>query len=216
MAAERRKLEGSRGKASIQLRRADEQLGASSRALGETEAALAREQAQLEQLQQRRDALQSTLQAQRIELATLLRAAYTIGSDAPLKLMLAQDRVADASRVLTWHTYLQRQRAQRIGELTAELEGGRLENDIAQKRSRWMLPARRTAQSRSCRRSAPCRPVAHRRTLPGRKRAEALGRVPKLERDGWRNCAPPPPPKPNAGAAARSAQDKHTRPARPP
>lgn len=135
VAAERRKLEGQRGEASRQLRRADEQLGTSSRALGDTEAALAREQAQLAQLQQRRDVLQSTLGAQRKELAALLRAAYTIGSDAPLKLMLAQDRVADASRVLTWHRYLQHQRAQRIGILTAELaELDRVEREIAQKR----------------------------------------------------------------------------------
>ncbi|MCJ0826484.1 peptidoglycan DD-metalloendopeptidase family protein [Luteimonas sp. 50] len=122
VAAERRKIEGQRGDASKQLRAVDEQLGHSSRALHDTEAQLAREQASLAQLRQRRTEMQGRLGAQRTELATLLRAAYTVGGDAPLKLLLAQDKVADASRVLTWHRYLQRDRAQRIATLAAELQ----------------------------------------------------------------------------------------------
>jgi septal ring factor EnvC (AmiA/AmiB activator) len=136
VAAERRRIEGQRGAASTQLRAVDEQLGHSGRVLSETESSLAQQQASLAQLQQRRDALQSTLGARRAELATLLRAAYTVGSAAPLKLMLAQDRVADASRVLTWHRYLQRERVQRIAALTAQLrELDTLERQIVQQRS---------------------------------------------------------------------------------
>lgn len=136
VAAERRRIEGERGAASTQLRAVDEKLGHSSRALSETETSLAREQASLAQLQQRRDALQSTLGSQRAELASLLRAAYSIGSAAPLKLMLAQDRVADGNRVLTYHRYLQRDRAQRIAALTAQLrELDVVEQQIAQQRS---------------------------------------------------------------------------------
>ena len=133
VAAERRKIEGQRGDASKQLRAVDEQLGHSSRALHDTEAQLARERASLAQLQQRRDDMESRLGTQRAELAKLLRAAYTVGGDAPLKLLLAQDRVADASRVLTWHRYLQRDRAQRITALAAELhELEMLEQRIAE------------------------------------------------------------------------------------
>jgi septal ring factor EnvC (AmiA/AmiB activator) len=136
VAAERRRIEGQRGAASTQLRAVDEQLGHSGRVLSETESSLARQQASLLQLQQRRDALQSTLGARRAELATLLRAAYTVGAAAPLKLMLAQDRVADANRVLTWHRYLQRERVQRIATLTAQLhELDTLEQQIVQQRS---------------------------------------------------------------------------------
>jgi septal ring factor EnvC (AmiA/AmiB activator) len=136
VAAERRRIEGQRGAASTQLRAVDEQLGHSGRVLSETESSLARQQASLAQLQQRRDALQSTLGARRVELASLLRAAYTVGTAAPLKLMLAQDRVADANRVLTWHRYLQRERVQRIAELTAQLrELDTLEQQIVQQRS---------------------------------------------------------------------------------
>jgi septal ring factor EnvC (AmiA/AmiB activator) len=136
VAAERRRIEGQRGTASTQLRAVDEQLGHSGRVLSETESSLARQQVSLAQLQRRRDALQSTLGARRVELATLLRAAYAVGTAAPLKLMLAQDRVADANRVLTWHRYLQRERVRRIAELSAQLrELDTVEQQIVQQRS---------------------------------------------------------------------------------
>jgi septal ring factor EnvC (AmiA/AmiB activator) len=122
VAAERRKIEGQRGSASKELRTLDEKLGRSSRALHDVEGQLAQQREQLAQLQQRRDTLQSSLGAQRRELAALLRSAYTIGRAAPLKLMLAQDSVASAARLLTWHRYLQRDRAQRIATLSAELQ----------------------------------------------------------------------------------------------
>jgi septal ring factor EnvC (AmiA/AmiB activator) len=147
VAAERRRIEGQRGDASRQLRQVDERLGDSSRTLHDTEARLAQQQDSLAQLQQRRDDLEHTLGAQRGELAALLRAAYATGDDAPLKLLLAQDRVADANRVLTWHRYLQRDRAARIVTLTAQLQGlEALERQIAQERT--ALDASR-AQQRS-------------------------------------------------------------------
>lgn len=134
VAAERRTIQGRRSDASMQLRGVDEQLGRTSRSLHETEAQLARERAALAQLQQRRDEMRVKLGAQRQELAALLRAAYTIGDDASLKLLLAQDRVADANRLLTLHHYLQRDRAQRIGALTAQLhELEVLETQIAER-----------------------------------------------------------------------------------
>jgi len=136
IASERRKLEGQRGAASRELRQADEQVGKSSRTLRETESALQQQGAALAELQRRRDALNDRLGAQREELTRLLRAAYKLGDDAPLKVLLAQDRVADASRDLAYHRYLQRDRAQRIAALTEELrELDQLERDIADKRA---------------------------------------------------------------------------------
>lgn len=189
VAAERRKLEGQRGAASSQLRQADEQLGGTSRALSQTETGLAREQASLAQLQQRRDRLQSTLGAQRTELAALLRAAYTVGGAAPLKLMLAQDRVADANRLLTWHRYLQQQRAQRIRVLTTELaELERVEREIAQKRialdaARASQRAQLTALERDRRARAQTVAQIEQRYRDRKTREQALGRDAKgLER----------------------------------
>ena len=136
VAADRRRIEGQRSDATRQLRAADEQLGHSSRALSQTEQQLQREQSSLQALQQRRAALQSTLGVQRQQLARLLRAAYTVGNDAPLKVLLAQDRVADANRVLALHGYLQRDRARRIAALTAQLrELDVVEQQIVQART---------------------------------------------------------------------------------
>ena len=110
VAAERRRLEGERGAAARELRQVDERVASSSKALAETRARLAEEHAALERLQARRQELDATVATRRTELAALLRAAYTIGDDAALKLMLAQDRVADAGRLLVYHRYLQQQR----------------------------------------------------------------------------------------------------------
>jgi murein hydrolase activator len=136
VAAERRKLEGQRGTASRELRAVDERVADSSRALHVAETELAREQSALIQLNARRESLRTQQAAQRRELAALLRAAYAQGDHAPLKLMLAQDRAADAQRQLTYYGYLQRQRIQRTAALSAELaELERVETQIAEKRS---------------------------------------------------------------------------------
>lgn len=123
VAAERRKVEGQRGDATRKLREADERVGATTRALQQAEASLRAQQAELASLQDKRSALDKTLGAQRRELAQLLRAAYTVGGDAPLKLMLSQDTVAEGNRMLAYHGYLQRDRARRIAALRQELAG---------------------------------------------------------------------------------------------
>ena len=122
VAAQRRRTEGQRGDASRALRDADEQVGRSIRALRDTEAKIAKGRSDLVALQARRTALQASLGERKAELASLLRAAYTVGDDAPLKLMLAQDRVADANRLLAYHGYLQRERARKIAALSSELD----------------------------------------------------------------------------------------------
>ena len=136
VAAERRRLEGQRGAASRELRAVDERVATSSRALHDAETQLAREQAAYEQLLKRRDELRGQHAAQRRELATLLRAAYAQGGHAPLKLALAQDRVADSQRQLAYYGYLQRQRVERAATLTAELqELDRVESQILARRT---------------------------------------------------------------------------------
>ncbi|GAA4804851.1 murein hydrolase activator EnvC family protein [Lysobacter hankyongensis] len=136
VAAERRRLEGQRGAASRELRAVDERVASSSRALYEAERQLAREQTALAELGARREDLLRQQAGQRRELAALLRAAHAQGDQGPLKLMLAQDRVADAQRQLVYYRYLQRQRLQRTAALSAELaELERVEAQIAAKRT---------------------------------------------------------------------------------
>lgn len=122
VAQERRQIEGQRGQASRQLREADEKVARTGRALAQTEAALREQGRALAEAEQRRSMLQGNLAQQHRELAGLLRAAYQLGNHAPLKLLLSQDTVADANRALAYHRYLQRERAQRITTLTADLK----------------------------------------------------------------------------------------------
>lgn len=122
VAAERRKLEGQRGDASRQLRQADEQVGGVQRALRDADVGVQRDSAALQELQVERAKGKAELGAKRLQLAALLRAAQVAGSEAPLKAMLAQDRIADAERALTYQGYLQRGQVERIRVLTAELQ----------------------------------------------------------------------------------------------
>jgi septal ring factor EnvC (AmiA/AmiB activator) len=136
VSAERRKIEGQRGSASRQLREADEKVGRSNRRLREIETRMAKEQASLAALQEQRTQLQERMGAQRQELAQLLRAAYLQGQDAPLKLLLAQDRVADGNRMLAYYGYLQRDRTRRIAELDSQLhELTVVEREIIERRT---------------------------------------------------------------------------------
>lgn len=136
IAQERRKLEGERGTASRQLRDADEQVGRTTRSLSETEVALRREAAALEELQRKRDTMRTQQAAQRLQLAGLVRAAYQRGDDAPLKVLLSQDRVADANRLLAYHRYMQRDQARRIDALNTELAAlDQVEHDIIARRA---------------------------------------------------------------------------------
>jgi murein hydrolase activator len=147
LAAERRQLEGQRGEVNRALRSMDERLADSSRALHETETLLVREQDALEQLTARRGELRAQQADQRRGLAALLRSAYTQGEHAPLKLALAQDRIAQADRQLAYYGYLQRQRLRRTGELVAELsELDRVEQQIVEKRT--SLDAARSERER--------------------------------------------------------------------
>lgn len=122
VAQERRQLDGQRGQATRQLREMDEKVARSGRTLAQTESALQEQQAALAALEKRRGELQGTLGRQRQELAGLLRAADRLGNHAPLKLLLSQDTVADGTRSLAYHRYLQRERSQRIHALTADLQ----------------------------------------------------------------------------------------------
>jgi len=132
IANERRRLESERGTASRQLRQADEQVAAAAQALRQTELELAEEQAALDALRTRRNSMDSGLAGLRLELARLLRARYVEGEIAPLKQILAQDRVGDVSRVMAYQHYLQHHRQQRISALQDELLAlDALETEIA-------------------------------------------------------------------------------------
>lgn len=147
VASERREVEAKRGAATRELRQADQRVAATSRSLAETNQALAATEARLEALQQQRAGMQENLAGRRAELARLLRAAYAQGDAAPLKVLLAQDKVADANRLLAYHRYLQADRASRIKVLGDELAGlDQVESEILERRAQLDEARRKQAQ----------------------------------------------------------------------
>ncbi|GGA79002.1 peptidase M23 [Arenimonas soli] len=120
--AEQRKLDGERSEASKALREADAQVGDAVRALRRTEAGIATTEIELRDLQAQQARLEAGLSEQREALAALVRSAYALGRHEQLKLLLAQDRMADLARVLAYHRYFQADRQERIAGLLDELQ----------------------------------------------------------------------------------------------
>lgn len=118
LAQQQRENEGERSDAGKALRAADGDVGQAIRALHETRAAIAAQQTRLAQVQEQQAALAGKLASQRAQLAALVRAAYALGGDEQLKLLLAQDRVVDLARTLQYHRYLDAERLRRIRNLT--------------------------------------------------------------------------------------------------
>jgi murein hydrolase activator len=63
---------------------------------------------------------QNALQAERASLAAQVRAAYMIGRQQELKLLLNQNNPASIGRTLSYYGYFAEQRAQKIGTIEAE------------------------------------------------------------------------------------------------
>ena len=120
--AEQRDLEGERSAASQALRAADAEVGDAVRALRRTEAGIATTEIELRDLQAEQARLEAGLSEQREALAALVRSAYALGRHEQLKLLLAQDRMADLARVLAYHRYFQADRQERIAGLIEELQ----------------------------------------------------------------------------------------------
>jgi len=136
VAAERREVEGRRSAEARELRAADERVAEAARRLREIQAGIADAEAGLQRLQAQRAEMEASMDSRRGELAALLRSVQAQGHAAPLKLLLAQDRVADANRLLAYHGYLQRDQVERIRTLAGELaELDRLEEEIDSRRS---------------------------------------------------------------------------------
>lgn len=121
VAAERRRLEGQRGTASRQLRAADETVGATQKALERTRNDLAQSDRRLLELQAERARHSGDLESRRAELLRLLRAAQAGADAAPLKALLARDRVQGAERALILQGYLQRAQVARIRVLAEDI-----------------------------------------------------------------------------------------------
>ena len=105
---------GERAEARTQLRESERRIGSQFKSLRDTEARQRSDSARLATLQQARTRNRAELGTRRQELEQAVRAAYLLGQQDYLKLLLSQDDPARVSRTLTYYRYLTRARAARI------------------------------------------------------------------------------------------------------
>lgn len=117
------------------LAQVERQIAERNRVLRDLAAQAAAQQEQLTTLYAERVRTETELSDQKASLAALLRSAYALGKMDTLKLVLAQDQLADSGRLLAYQSQLQRVRRERIGrvrELLAALGRVQTETEAAQ------------------------------------------------------------------------------------
>ena len=115
-----------------ELRQSEQQIGLITRNIRELDNSLRQVNERVKGLRSRQTQLQQALAGQREYLAGQVRAAYTMGRQETLKILLNQENPATVSRVMTYYEYLNKARTQRISQLSqtiSELEQVRLELD---------------------------------------------------------------------------------------
>ena len=129
-----------------QLRRLDDQIGTLASRLGELDRELRLQSSNLQNLKQRRGQVQRELGRQQQGLVRQMRAAYAMGQQQYMKLLLNQDDPAAISRIMAYYGYFGRARAQQIARSRASLkELAQLEGQIAERTAE--LRELRTAQA---------------------------------------------------------------------
>jgi septal ring factor EnvC (AmiA/AmiB activator) len=115
-----------------ELRAAELSVGSAREGLERVKSEHAQRAARRAALAQEQHRHEADLASARQNLATELRAAYLIGAEEPLKLLLNQQDPARAGRLFVYYSYFGRARAQQIDRVNAELgEIGRLDQALA-------------------------------------------------------------------------------------
>lgn len=120
--ARMRKTAGERDTLSDQLRDAERQIGRVARRLRALGGQLETQRERLDELRRGEAKQRDRLDSERHELARQVRAAYAMGRQERLKILLNQQDPALVSRVLTYYDYVNRTRARRMGEIRRRLD----------------------------------------------------------------------------------------------
>lgn len=105
---------GEKTEASQALQEAEQQIGRLARKLRVLDGRLERQRDRLDELRIAQAAQTKSLQQQRRVLARQVRAAYAMGRQERLKILLNQQDPATVSRVMVYYDYLSRARVQKI------------------------------------------------------------------------------------------------------
>jgi septal ring factor EnvC (AmiA/AmiB activator) len=104
-----------------QLRSTEKRIGKVSALLKMLKRQLRKQKRELEKLHARRGSLQADLQVQRVNLAQQVRAAYAIGQQEYVKILLNQQDPAAVTRTLTYYDYFNKARLARIQIIDSKL-----------------------------------------------------------------------------------------------
>ncbi len=133
-----------------ELQHAERRISDLSRALGEIEARLATRRAHLKSLERNRDERSASVESQRQLLKRHLRAAYVLGRQDRVKLLLNQEDPAAVSRAFTYYEYFNRARARRIQALRQEIAAlARIEAGIREETRELQRLKQRNAEATS-------------------------------------------------------------------
>jgi len=103
------------------LRNTETRIGKVAALLRGLKRQLRKQNRELNKLNKRRKQLRANLQIQRVNLARQIRAAYTIGQQEYIKILLNQQDPAAVSRTLTYYDYFNGARLERIQSIDARL-----------------------------------------------------------------------------------------------
>lgn len=102
--------ENSKSSYTRQLRQIEKQIGQISRHIRQSNRQIRKRQKDLDELQQEKVSIQRDIDAQNDNLSRQLHAAYTLGQQEQLKLLLSQEDATTLQRNLTYYEYFSRYR----------------------------------------------------------------------------------------------------------
>lgn len=105
-----------RDKMQRQLRDAEETLGRLQRDIAATGQEIDRSRERLAELEQQRAQLEGAREAQQARIATEMRAAWQMGSQGRLKVLLSQEDPHTLARAMTYHRYLHEARRETVAD----------------------------------------------------------------------------------------------------
>lgn len=146
---------GRKGSVQEQLRQSEQEIGRATRALARIDQDLATGAARLTSLQDQEQSQQAAIAAQRAGLANQVRAAYLLGRQEPIKLLLNQEDPARLDRALAYYGYLNRARVARIAAVQTQVQALKtLEAQIMQENSHLQeLRAQQVVEAESLRKT---------------------------------------------------------------
>ena len=120
--AEMQSKSGEKSQLSHQLQESEQEIGRLARRLRVLDGRLTRQRKRLQVLHTEQLAQNQSLEQQRHELGRQVRAAYAMGRQERLKILLNQQDPATVSRVMVYYDYLNRVRAQKMQAIRGHMQ----------------------------------------------------------------------------------------------